>query len=96
MRFLEKELQSSSTVEARDAISRLIEAQVKERMLANVTPDYSFRVVDKAIPADRDDPVKPQKALLIAVGVLLGLVVGLLPVLVGGVRFAVMPGYRKD
>ena len=69
MRFLEKELQTTAVMEVRDAISRLMEDQVKERMYANVTPDYSFRVVDRAIPADRDDPVKPKKALLIAAGV---------------------------
>jgi uncharacterized protein involved in exopolysaccharide biosynthesis len=76
MRFLEKELQSTATVEARDAIGRLMEAQVKQRMLANVTQDYSFRVVDKATASDRDDPIRPRKKVLIIVGIVLGFAVG--------------------
>lgn len=86
MRFLENELQSTTTVEARAAISRLIESQVKQRMLANVTQDYSFRVVDRAIAADKDDPVKPQKALLVVLGPLVGFGVGVVLVLVFGSR----------
>jgi uncharacterized protein involved in exopolysaccharide biosynthesis len=80
-RFLDKEAQTTSTVEAHDAISRLIEAQIKQRMLANVTRDYSFRVVDKAMPSDSDDQIKPHKRILILVGALLGLVVGITAVL---------------
>jgi uncharacterized protein involved in exopolysaccharide biosynthesis len=76
IRFLVSELQATSTVDARDAISRLMEAQLKQRMLADVNPDYSFRVVDKAIAADRDDPQSLKKPVLIAAGVLLGLGVG--------------------
>ncbi len=74
----------TSTMEARDAISRLMEAQVKQRMLANVTQDYSFRVVDRAIPPDKDDPISPQKALLLVSGVLLGLAVGIVGVFLFG------------
>jgi uncharacterized protein involved in exopolysaccharide biosynthesis len=79
--FLEKELQTTVTVEARDAISRLMESQVKQRMIAHVTQDYSFRVVDRALPADRDDPVRPKKLLLVVAGPLVGLALGILGVL---------------
>jgi len=74
--FLEKEANETSTVAAREAISRLMEAQIKQRMLANVTEEYAFRVVDRALPADKDDPVRPQKLILIVAGILIGLVVG--------------------
>lgn len=77
MRFLEKELLTTSTLEAREAISRLMEAQVKQRMLANVTHDYSFRVVDRAISSDGDEPIAPQKAILSGAGVLVGLILGI-------------------
>ena len=79
--FLERELETTSTLEVRDAINRLIEAEIKQRMLANVTQEYSFRVVDRAITADRDDPVFPNKVLLILLGPLLGLLIGSLAVL---------------
>ena len=77
MHFLEQEIQSTTTVEGRDAISRLMEAQLKQRMLANVTPDYSFRVIDPALAPDRDDPIWPRKRLLLVGGPMSGLFVGL-------------------
>lgn len=82
MQFLEKELQTTSTLEARQAISRLMESQVKQRMLANVTHDYSFRVVDRAISSDGEEPVWPQKALLTGAGVLVGCIAGAILALV--------------
>ena len=84
--YLEKELQSTNTVETREAISRLIESQVKQRMMANVTQEFAFRVVDKAMAPDADDPVKPQKLAMIAAGPFVGLTLGILWVLLIGWR----------
>ena len=81
MQFLEEELGTTSTVETRQAVSRLMEAQLKQRMLAHVTEDYSFRVVDKAIAAEKDDPVRPQKFLLIIIGLVVGVAVAFVVVL---------------
>lgn len=75
--FLQKELADTSDIGTREAINRLIEGQVKQRMLANVTQEYAFRVVDKAMPPDSDDPERPQKLLLLAIGPLVGLLIGL-------------------
>jgi uncharacterized protein involved in exopolysaccharide biosynthesis len=80
--FLEKELATTSVVETRDAISRLIEAQEKQRMLANVTEQYAFRVVDPASVPDADDPVMPPKLLLLIAGPLVGLALGIACVLI--------------
>lgn len=74
--YLQKELAATSVVDAREAINRLVEAQINQRMLANVTKEYVFRVVDRAMAPDRDDVVKPKKLVLIAVGMFLGLTVG--------------------
>lgn len=73
---LEKELLVTTTVETRQAISRLIDTQVKQRMMADVTQEYAFRVVDKAIPPDADDPAWPNKLLLLVLGPLAGLALG--------------------
>lgn len=80
--YLEKELQATSTVATREAINRLIEAQIKQRMLANVTREYAFRIVDKAMAPDEDDPIRPRKMLALAGGVVGGGVLGVLAVLV--------------
>jgi uncharacterized protein involved in exopolysaccharide biosynthesis len=79
--YLEKELNTTSVVATRDAISRLIEAQIKQRMLANVTLEFAFRVVDRALPSDKDDPLRPDKVLLIAAGTAIGIALGIAGVL---------------
>lgn len=71
--YLEKELSDTTTVDTRQTINRLLETQINKRMFANVTEEYSLRVVDKALPADPKDVVRPQKLLLIALGPALGL-----------------------
>jgi uncharacterized protein involved in exopolysaccharide biosynthesis len=53
----------------REAIPRLMEAQIKQRMLANVLHEYAFRVVDSAMPPDKADRIRPNKPLLVAAGV---------------------------
>lgn len=75
--YLEKEAQSAQTVTAREAIGRLMETEIKKRMIANVSREYAFRVVDAALPPDKDDPLRPQKAVLIISGFLIGLLVAL-------------------
>jgi uncharacterized protein involved in exopolysaccharide biosynthesis len=82
--FLEKELARTSAVETRQAINRLIESQIKQRMLANVSQEYAFRVVDRAMAPDPDDPLKPQKLVLFLLGPLVGLVAGIVGVLMVG------------
>jgi uncharacterized protein involved in exopolysaccharide biosynthesis len=80
--FLEKEQESTATVATRDDISRLIEAQIKQRMLANVTQEYAFRVVDRAIAPDADDPQRPKKLLLCLLGPCVGFALGVAGILV--------------
>jgi uncharacterized protein involved in exopolysaccharide biosynthesis len=95
--YLEKELTGTTVVAAREAINRLIEAQIKQHMFANVNLDYSFRVVDKALPSDADDPVKPKKALMIVEGFAVGVAVGIAAVLLSRRRSgapAARRGYR--
>jgi uncharacterized protein involved in exopolysaccharide biosynthesis len=82
--YLETELTTTATVETRQAINRLIEAQINQRMLAAVTEEYAFRVVDKALPPDPKDMVRPRKLVLLALGPLLGLLIGAAAVLISG------------
>lgn len=79
--YLEAELATTSVVETRQAINSLIEAQIKQRMLANVTREYSFRVLDPAVPPDIDDPIRPRKRLMVIVGMGIGLLAGVVTAL---------------
>ena len=80
--YLEKELAATSTIETRLAINRLMEAQINQRMLANVTQEYAFRVIDRALPPEPDDAVGPSKLVLLALGPSVGLIFGVFLVLV--------------
>jgi uncharacterized protein involved in exopolysaccharide biosynthesis len=81
LRYLDKEQDITSTVATRDAISRLIEAQIKQRMLANVTQEYAFRVVDRASAPDAEDPIRPKKLLLFLLGPIVGFTFGVVGIL---------------
>jgi uncharacterized protein involved in exopolysaccharide biosynthesis len=80
--FLEKELDSTTEIGTRDAINRLIGTQIRQRMLANVSQEYVFRVVDKAIAPDSDNPLRPRKFLMFVTGPLVGLAIGIMAALV--------------
>jgi uncharacterized protein involved in exopolysaccharide biosynthesis len=70
--YLKNELNESTDVGTREAINRLIEAQVRQRMLANVTKEYAFSVVDRAAIPDLKEKVRPKPLLWILAGTLLG------------------------
>jgi Chain length determinant protein/G-rich domain on putative tyrosine kinase len=84
--FLRKELDNTSIVESREAINRLIEAQINRRMIATVTEEYSFRVVDRAVSPDPGETVRPKKLLMTIFGTLLGLMLGIAAALFLGPR----------
>lgn len=77
IKYLQTELSKTSEVSIREAISRLMEAQIKQRMIANVTQEYAFRVVDQAMIPDRDEKVTPRRTLMAIAGFLLGLTIGI-------------------
>jgi uncharacterized protein involved in exopolysaccharide biosynthesis len=73
--YLQTELAKTSLVETRNAIGRLIEMQYQQRMLASVSDEFAFRIVDRAMPAEADDPVV-SKGLMLAAGIFIGVLVG--------------------
>lgn len=79
--FLEQELKKTPLLGTQEAINRLIEAQIKQRMIANVTQEYAFRVVDRALVPDRIDKIWPKGSVLFPMGVLLGGFFGVVGVL---------------
>lgn len=83
--FLEKELTRTSMLGTQDAIGRLMEAQINQRMLANVTEEYAFRVVDRATASDERDRLRPNRPVIVAIGVIAGALTGMLGVLLASV-----------
>jgi hypothetical protein len=82
--YMQREVATTSEVETRQAISRVMEGQINQRMLANVIEEYAVRVVDRALPPDRRDVVWPQKALLLLLGPPFGFLCGIFVTLVSG------------
>jgi uncharacterized protein involved in exopolysaccharide biosynthesis len=72
MEVLESELSGTDVVGVQQGIYQLIESNLNQTVMASVRKDYAFRVVDLAVAADSDQFVRPQRALLIVLGVLFG------------------------
>jgi uncharacterized protein involved in exopolysaccharide biosynthesis len=75
--YLQKEFANTGDVPTREALSHLIEGQIKRKMLANVTTEFALHFVDRAIPADPDEPVRPVKLIYVAFGLFFGAGVGI-------------------
>jgi uncharacterized protein involved in exopolysaccharide biosynthesis len=78
---LRGELDRAEQVELRSAISRLMEAQVKTKMLATIREEYAFHIIDPAVPADLDKRVQPTRTVMVLAGGILGVILGMLFVL---------------
>lgn len=63
LKFLNEQLARAEQVAVREAVGRLIEAQVKQRMFASVTEEYAFRIVDPAVPSAPQEHVYPIRIL---------------------------------
>lgn len=77
LEFLDRELAKSSTIEIRQAMYQLVEAQKKQQMLATVRHEYIFHIIDLAKVPDPENFVKPKRALVATACGFLGGVLGL-------------------
>lgn len=76
LEYLRDELERANDTATQEAISRLIESQLKQKMLATVTPEFELRFVDRALPPDADRPTRPNKLLMIFLGFVFGALLG--------------------
>jgi LPS O-antigen subunit length determinant protein (WzzB/FepE family) len=72
--YLNAQADRTTEVELHRAIFNLIENQTERLMLANGRPEYAFRIVDPAVPPEIRSA--PHRTLLLATGVLVGLLLG--------------------
>jgi uncharacterized protein involved in exopolysaccharide biosynthesis len=73
--YLREQLKTNSAVEMQQAIYNLIEAQMKNIMVASTRDDYAFKVIDPAVPPEQK--IKPSRRLIVMVGLFLGLLAGI-------------------
>lgn len=69
---LHDELDETSIVGIRDTIFRLIETQIRRKVVAKSRPEYAFSVLDAATAPDLDRFDSPRRALIVVLGAFLG------------------------
>ncbi|MDP6415209.1 MAG: Wzz/FepE/Etk N-terminal domain-containing protein [Gammaproteobacteria bacterium] len=74
--YLNEEVEKTRIVELQQAIYFMIENQINLRTMANVRKEFAFKIISAAIPPDIDRYVKPQRLIIIAIGLVAGFVVG--------------------
>jgi uncharacterized protein involved in exopolysaccharide biosynthesis len=74
--YLKSEAAQTSTVEIGSAISKLMETELKNAMVARTRDAYAFKMLDPAVAPDLRDRYSPNKPLIVTVSAFLGLIVG--------------------
>ncbi len=77
LQALEDAFETATATETRQAINSLVERQINERLLASISDEYAFRIIDRALPPDKNDAVWPRTLLMLIVGTSIGFVLGL-------------------
>jgi uncharacterized protein involved in exopolysaccharide biosynthesis len=73
--YLNQQLEKANSVDLRQAISRLIETETKNVMVARGNDEYALKIIDPAVKPERK--YSPQVGLIVALGGALGLLFGL-------------------
>lgn len=74
--YLQSELAKTSVVALQQSIGRLLESELQRLMLARGDEEFAFRVVDRAEPPD--EPIRPQRLLVVILGTILGGMLGVI------------------
>jgi len=69
--YVQEQLKQTSVVELQQVLHRLIESEMKEIILAKISEEFAFRVIDPAVAAE--EAFKPNMALLLLLGAMLGI-----------------------
>ena len=80
IKFLETQREKTSLVSLDEIFAQLIEEQTKTIMLANVSKDYVFDVIDPPVAPELKS--KPSRALICVLGTLLGGMLGVVVVFI--------------
>jgi uncharacterized protein involved in exopolysaccharide biosynthesis len=76
--YLEEQIEHASSVEVQQALYSVMEGELKAIAIARSREDYTFRILDPAVPALESEAVAPNTRLRAIVGGLAGCVIALL------------------
>ena len=75
MEFLQKQLSTTNIAENRAILYDLIKSNTKTIMLANVTDEFAFKILDPAVVPEQK--IKPKRKQMVMIGGSLGLFLGI-------------------
>jgi uncharacterized protein involved in exopolysaccharide biosynthesis len=96
IQYLEAEAAKTSVAELRSTIYSVVETQINTIMLASVRDEYSFRVIDPASVPDADKYVWPRRALILALGFIVSILLALAWVFARYVLAKLRDSYRES
>lgn len=82
---LEQQIAKTNVVAVQESLAKLIETQVRRKILATVRPDYAFRIVDPPATPDADDPQYPKQGIVLPIAILAGLAISSMVVFLSAV-----------
>jgi len=74
--YLREQRGKTSVVELQEVVNHLIESEMKQIILANITEEYAFRIIDPAVVPD--EPFRPVMKLYMLLGAVSGIVTGVI------------------
>ena len=75
--YLKDEDSKTPLVELHEAVSKTMETELKDAMLARTRDAYAFKVLDPAVVRDPKDTDSPNRMLIVALGAGFGLLLGI-------------------
>jgi capsular polysaccharide biosynthesis protein len=94
LEYLKQEMTTATFETVRESILRLTQVNMNQAMLAQVQNDYAYAIIDPPEVAERNKFVKPQRAIELAVGILLGLMIGVGITLFRARRKVILPALQ--
>ena len=73
--FLEEQLAKTNSAKTESLLYEMIQEQTNRAMLATIRNEYSFKIIDKAVPAQKR--IKPHRKVIVVYGFALGLFLGI-------------------
>ncbi|MDB4262928.1 Wzz/FepE/Etk N-terminal domain-containing protein [Porticoccaceae bacterium] len=80
IQYLEAQIEKTAIADMREVFYQIIEEQIKNKMLAEASPEYAFTTVSRAMLPEQKS--KPKRALICILGILLGGMLSILVVLI--------------
>jgi len=70
--YLDEQIKRATSVDVQRALSDIMEGELKAIAIARTREDYTYRVIDPAVPALKREPVSPNLPLVLFTGAITG------------------------